>query len=92
LNYLRGELEKISRIKFISQPDSHLLTFVVDGMHPMDFGALMGAHNICLRVGNMCASWLHQRLGQAGTIRISTGPWNTMVEMEQVAGIIKKII
>ena len=92
IKFLRGELEKIDRIKFISPKDSYLLTFVVDGMHALDFGALMGAHGICLRVGNMCASWLHQRLELDATIRISVGPWNTMEEMEQVVKIIKKII
>jgi len=92
IRYLREELEKIDRIRFISPKDSCLLTFVVEGMHALDFGALMGAHGVCLRVGNMCASWLHQRLGLDATIRISTGPWNTMEEMEQVLEIIKKII
>ncbi|MCL1891764.1 MAG: aminotransferase class V-fold PLP-dependent enzyme [Alphaproteobacteria bacterium] len=92
INYLRGELEKIDRIKFISPAGAALLTFIVDGMHAYDFGAMMGAHGVCLRVGNMCASWLHQRLGLDSTIRISAGPWNTVEEMDQVAQIIKKVI
>ncbi|MDR1361264.1 MAG: aminotransferase class V-fold PLP-dependent enzyme [Rickettsiales bacterium] len=91
LDYLYGELSKIDRIKIITKPGASLLTFVIDGMHPLDFGALMGANNICLRVGNMCASWLHKRLGYDGTIRISTGPWNTESEIEQAAKVIKKI-
>lgn len=92
VNYLRGELSEISRIRFVSPDDAALLSFVVDGMHALDFGAMMGAQGVCLRVGNMCASWLHQRMGIDGTIRISVGPWNTMAEMEQVANLIKKVI
>jgi cysteine desulfurase/selenocysteine lyase len=72
--------------------NSALLTFVVDGMHAMDFGALAGAHGICLRVGNMCSSWLHRRMGLDSTIRISPGPWNTAEEIEETAEIIRKII
>jgi selenocysteine lyase/cysteine desulfurase len=68
------------------------LTFVVDGMHALDFGALMGANGICLRVGNMCASWLHRALGYDSTIRISLGSWNTMAEMKHVAGVIKNVL
>jgi cysteine desulfurase/selenocysteine lyase len=90
-DYLRCELSKIPRIKFVSPKDAALLTFIADGMHALDFGAMMGARGVCLRVGNMCASWLHRHLGLEGTIRISAGPWNTMEDMEETAKIIKKI-
>ena len=92
LEFLRKELSKILRIKFISPAGAHLLTFVIDGMHPLDFGAMAGAKDVCLRVGNMCASWIHARLGLSGTIRISVGPWNTMAEMKELIRIIKEII
>ncbi|MCL2338880.1 MAG: aminotransferase class V-fold PLP-dependent enzyme, partial [Proteobacteria bacterium] len=92
LNYLRTELSKIPRIKFVSPDGAHLLTFVVDGMHVLDFGAMIGARGVCLRVGNMCASWLHARLGLPGTIRISVGPWNTMVEMKEVVKVVNEIV
>jgi cysteine desulfurase/selenocysteine lyase len=92
IEFLRNELSEISRIRFISPKGAAILTFVIDGMHALDFGALMGAHGVCLRVGNMCASWLHKHLGLDSTIRISAGPWNTMTEMEQTINITKKII
>jgi selenocysteine lyase/cysteine desulfurase len=40
----------------------------------------------------MCATWIHDVLEYKGSIRISTGSWNTMDEMKQVLIIIKKII
>ncbi|MCL2538671.1 MAG: aminotransferase class V-fold PLP-dependent enzyme [Alphaproteobacteria bacterium] len=92
LDFLRDEFSKIPRIKFVSQPGAYVLTFTIDDMHALDFGALMGAKNICLRVGNMCASWMHARLGIPGTIRISVGPWNTMDEMEQIVKAVREII
>jgi cysteine desulfurase/selenocysteine lyase len=92
IKYLHGELSKINGLTVLTKPDAALLTFYVEGMHCLDFGALIGAHNVCLRVGNMCATWIHERLGCKGSIRISTGPWNTMDEMVRVVGIIKKII
>jgi len=92
LEFLRGELSKMPRVKFISPEGASVLTFVVDGMHVLDFGTMAGAHGICLRVGHMCASWLHAHLGLSGTIRISVGPWNTMAEMKEIVQIIKGII
>jgi cysteine desulfurase/selenocysteine lyase len=91
IKYLHGELSKLERVKIITKPNAALLSFTVDGMHALDFGAMMGAHGICLRVGNMCASWLHELMGLPGTIRISAGFWNTMDEAIQVTEAIKKI-
>ena len=61
-------------------------------MHALDFGALMGANDVCLRVGNMCASWIHKRLGVDGSIRLSVGPWNTRNDAEYVIDTIRKVV
>jgi len=92
LGYLRKEFSKIPRIKFISPPGACVLTFTIDGMHPLDFGTMMGARGVCLRVGNMCTAWLHRRLGIDGSIRISAGPWNTMEEMEKIVALTNEIL
>ena len=70
IKYLYDRLSENARIKIITSRDAALLTFYIDGMHILDFGALVGAHGLCLRVGNMCASWIHKALGVAGTARI----------------------
>ena len=88
---LRGLLSENKKIKFVSPADAAMITFTVDGMDFLDFGAMMGAHEVCLRVGNMCASWLHERLGLSGTCRLSLGFWNTDEEIERVVEIIKQL-
>ncbi len=92
IKYLYDELLSVSRIKILSPRNAAVLTFVVDGMHALDFGALAGARGLCLRVGNMCASWAHMALGVPGSVRISVGPWNTMEQMREVVAIIKDIV
>jgi selenocysteine lyase/cysteine desulfurase len=89
---LREKLAENPRIKFISPAGASLISFVVDGMHHLDFGTMMGARGVCLRVGHMCATWLHKRLGIEGSIRISLGPWNTAAEIEELGGIIREVI
>ena len=91
-NYMYQELSKIDSVKIFTKPDSPIISFVIDGMHVLDFGALIGAHNICVRVGNMCASWIHKKLNIDGSIRISVGPWNTMDDAEYVIETIKDIV
>lgn len=92
IKYMYDELEKISRIKILSQRGAAMLSFVVEDMHALDFGALIGARGVCLRVGNMCASWIHKKMGINGSIRISVGAYNTMAEVKETIKYIKDIV
>ena len=92
IKYMYDELGKNPRIKILTRRDAAILTFVIDGMHVLDFGVLVGAHNLCLRVGNMCATWIHNALGIDGSARISVGPWNTMDDTRAAISIINSVV
>ena len=92
INYMYDELSKIGRIQILTKKSARMLSFVVRDMHVLDFGIMLGANDICLRVGNMCASWIHKRLNIDGSIRISVGPWNTMEDAEYVVENIKNLV
>ena len=92
MNYIYDELSKIDRIKIFTSRDSCLISFTVDNMHVIDFGVMLGTHDICVRVGNMCASWIHKKLNVDGSVRISVGPWNTMDDAKYVVDVIKGIV
>ena len=92
IKYLYDRLSKNPRIKIITPRDSALFTFYVPGMHVLDFGALVGARGLCLRVGNMCASWIHKVLGVDGSVRVSVGPWNTIDDVQRAADIIETVV
>lgn len=92
ISYIYDELTTMPRIKLLTVRDAKLISFIVDKMHVLDFGALVGAHNVCLRVGNMCASWVHSAMGIPGSVRISVGPWNTMDDAKSVVDIIRGIV
>ena len=92
IEFMYDELSKIKNIKILTRRDSCMLTFVPKNIHVLDFGAIVGAHNICLRVGNMCATWIHKKLGVDGSVRISVGPWNTMDDAKYVVDVIKSVV
>jgi len=92
IEYMYEELSKIERIKIFTKRDASMISFVIKDMHVIDFGAMIGAHDICVRVGNMCASWIHKYLGIDGSVRISVGPWNTMEDAKYVIDVIKGIL
>ncbi len=92
IKYAYDELSKLPRVKILTKRDATILSFVVDGMHPLDVGALIGANNICVRAGNMCASWIHKLIGVSGSIRLSIGPWNTIADIKKFVSVMKKIV
>lgn len=89
IKYLYDELLKINRVKILTRRDASMLSFIIDGMHVLDFGAIAGAHNICVRVGNMCASWIHQHLNIDGSIRVSVGPYNTKDDIDSFISVVR---
>lgn len=89
IKYLYDELKKIESVKVITSRDARMLTFGIDGMHVLDFGAIAGVKNICVRVGNMCASWIHQKLNLDGTIRVSVGAYNTKDDIDTFIDIVQ---
>lgn len=89
IKYLYDQLSKIERVKILSKRDARLLSFVIDGMHVLDFGVIVGAKNICIRVGNMCASWIHQKLNIDGSVRVSIGAYNTIDDINAFIDIVR---
>ncbi len=92
IQYAYDKLQKNSRVKILSSRDAAILSFVVDDMHILDFGVLVGAYGICMRVGNMCATWIHDKFGIKGSARISVGNWNTIDDIDNVINVINKVI
>ena len=92
IKYAYDELAKLQGVKILTKRDAAILSFAVDGMHPLDVGALIGANDICVRAGNMCASWIHQLMGVPGSIRLSIGSWNTIGDIKKFISVMKKIV
>ena len=89
IKYLYDQLSEINRVKILSKRDARLLSFVIDGMHVLDFGVIAGAKNICVRVGNMCASWIHQKLNIDGSVRVSIGAYNTIDDVNTLLDVVR---
>lgn len=92
VKFMYDQLSQIERVRIITARDAAVLSFVVDGMHVLDFGALVGARGLCLRVGNMCASWICKKLDVDGCARLSVGGYNTMTDVQNAIDIIKDVV
>ncbi len=88
VKYIHDELSAMNGVRVLTARDAALASFVVDGMHVIDVGAMLGANDICVRAGNMCATWVHAALGISGSVRISVGPWNTIDDVRAAVRVI----
>ncbi|WP_047049881.1 cysteine desulfurase CsdA [Vibrio mexicanus] len=74
------------------QPNSSVITFVIDGVHHQDIATLLDQQGIAVRAGNHCAHPLMDALGVKGTVRISFAIYNTQQDVERVVQAIEKAV
>jgi cysteine desulfurase/selenocysteine lyase len=68
-----------------------ILSFVLEGIHPHDVGTILDQQGIAIRTGHHCAQPLMERFGVPATARASLALYNTMEEMDALAGGVQKV-
>ena len=82
-------LESIKKIKILGpveelKKSGHLVSFVVEGVHPHDIAAFLDSANICVRAGHHCAQPIHKKLGIDGSVRASFYFYNEEFEVDEL--------
>jgi len=92
-------LRTLPQVKVLGFPEngggstsgSSLISFVVEGFHPHDVAAAASEEKIYLRAGNHCCQPLHERLGVAGSVRISVGLYNDSNDIAHVVDFLTRL-
>ena len=71
---------------------SGVLSFVVEGTHPLDIGTLLDQLGIAVRTGHHGAQPLVERLGLTSTVRTSFALYNTIDEVDALANALHRVI
>ncbi len=76
-------LSRIPKVKILGQKENRnpLVTFTVDGVHPLDLATLLDLQGIAVRSGHLCAQPLLRRYGLTSACRASIGMYNTKDEI-----------
>jgi len=87
-------LQQIPGLKIIgtAREKGPILTFQVEGVHPLDLATLLDLQNIALRSGHLCAQPLLRAFGLEQAIRASFALYNTPDEIDLFARALKKSI
>ncbi|MBL7893559.1 MAG: cysteine desulfurase [Bacteroidia bacterium] len=94
LIYATEKLKQIQGLRIIGNAKNKagVISFVVDGLHPLDIGTILDKQGIAVRTGHHCTQPLMEHYGIPGTIRASFAFYNTKEEIDKLVEGIEKAI
>lgn len=90
-NQLKQNFHEVTAIGTAADSVS-VVSFLVNGHHPLDVGVLLDNQNIAVRTGHHCCQPLMDRFGIPGTVRASLAFYNTEEEIERFFVALRKTI
>ncbi len=88
-NYMIEKLKEIPHVNIISNSDSGIVTFNVEGIFPQDVAVFLDKYNICVRAGNHCAKILKNETKVNNTVRASLYMYNTYAEVDKFVDLLR---
>ncbi|MCY4238800.1 MAG: cysteine desulfurase [Rhodospirillaceae bacterium] len=90
-DYAFDALRDVPDVRLIGEDPTKaaIMSFIVDGIHSMDVGAVLDRQGLAVRVGHHCAQPLMARMGVEATVRASMALYNTTEEIDALAAGIR---
>ena len=86
-----GEIEGV-RLIGTAREKAGVLSFIVEGVHPHDVGAVLDDDGIAIRAGHHCAQPVMRHFGVPATARASFACYNTREEIDALAIGIRRVL
>lgn len=85
LHYATERMEQVPGLRIVgtAKEKSGLVSFVIDGMHPLDVGTILDQEGVCIRVGQHCVQPVMDRFGIHSTARASFGVYTTTEDIDR---------
>jgi cysteine desulfurase/selenocysteine lyase len=92
--YATDRLSEIEGIRFVgtAKEKASVVSFLVDGTHPYDVGAIIDKMGVAVRTGHHCTQPLMDKYGIPGTIRASFAVYNTYEEIDVLTDSVKRAV
>jgi cysteine desulfurase/selenocysteine lyase len=93
LAYATARVSEVPHTRLIgtARKKASILSFVVDGVHPHDVGAVLDDDGIAIRAGHHCAQPVMQRFGVPATVRASFAFYNTRAEVDALVRGLERV-
>lgn len=94
LEYATKQMEEIEEVTIIgtAKEKGAILSFIVNGVHPLDIGTMLDLRGVAVRTGHHCAQPTMQHFGVEATTRASFGLYNTVEDVDSFISALKEVI
>lgn len=94
LEYATAEMLKIKGLRVIgtAKEKGAIISFVVDGVHPLDLGTMLDLRGVAIRTGHHCAQPAMRHFGVTGTARVSFACYNTLEEVDHFVEALRGVL
>jgi len=92
LSYATQQLEQVEGLRIYGHHPNKVpvISFLIDGIHPYDLGAILDKMGVAVRTGHHCAQPLMRAYDIPGTVRASFAFYNTFQEVDRLVECITK--
>ncbi len=92
LAYATEQLKTVPGLRIVGTAPEKVpvISFLIDGVHPLDIGTLLDSDGIAVRTGHHCTMPLMKALGISGTVRASFAFYNTLEEADLLVASLKR--
>ncbi len=93
LGYATERVRDVPGVQLIgtAREKAAVLSFVVDGVHPHDVGAVLDDEGIAIRAGHHCAQPVMRHFGVPATARASFAFYNTRAEIDALVRGLRRV-
>lgn len=84
LKYATERFKEFPKVKIIGEAKEKggVISFVVEGVHPLDIGTMLDLKGVAIRTGHLCAQPVMQHYGVTSLARISIGLYTTKQDLD----------
>jgi cysteine desulfurase/selenocysteine lyase len=93
LAYATERLRAVAGLRLVGTAarKAPVVSFVMDGVHPHDIGAILDQEGIAIRTGHHCTQPVMDFFGVPATARASFALYNTRDDVDRLAGALREV-
>lgn len=94
LKYATDKMQSIKRLHIVGHPKKKaaIISFIVDGVHPLDIGTMLDLKGVAVRTGHHCTQPAMRRFNVPAMARASFAVYNTKEEIDQFIIYLQEVI
>ncbi|MCX6990433.1 MAG: cysteine desulfurase [Chlamydiae bacterium] len=94
LAYATEKLQGVEGLRIIGMAANKgpIISFVIQGVHPLDLGTMLSLKGVAVRTGHMCAQPTLRKYGLTSMTRISFGVYNNIQEIDYFMQALNEVL